>query len=263
MTQFDSLTVETSIEWQRYNVSLQDGGAMYAETNPDHFIVEPWNALSSLLLILPAVYWAIRLKNRYGEYPFITCCIPLLFLGGLGSTLFHAFRVSPFFLYMDVLPTAILTLSLSIYFWTQAVGRWWIGAGIIIISIVCRMWIFSIFSPHTAINFSYAISGMVILIPLIYMLFKTHFQQSGSILFAVIFFALSLVFRETDAWEKQFFPMGTHFLWHAFSAVGALYLAEYLYFIESDRLNKRKKRSKIKVKAVSTSFYKTSGGSIL
>lgn len=177
MSQIDSLTVETSVEWQRYNVSLHDGGAMYAETNPDQFIVEPWNAVSSLLLVLPAIFWAIQLKNRYREYPFITFCIPLLFLGGLGSTLFHGFRTHPFFLYMDVLPTAILTLALGIYFWTQATGRWWIGVGIIILSIIVRMWAFSAFAPHTASNISYAITGLVMFFPLGYILFKTNFQK--------------------------------------------------------------------------------------
>lgn len=247
MIQIDSLTVETSVEWQRYNISLHDGGAMYAETNPEQFIVEPWNAVSSLLLILPAVFWAIQLRNRYNEYPFITFCIPLLFLGGLGSALFHGFRIHPFFLYMDVLPTAILTFSLGIYFWTQATGRWWIGVGMIMLSIVGRIWAFSTFSPHTAINYSYAISGMVMFFPLGYILFKTNFQRSMTIMLTVGCFALSLLFRETDAWEKQFFPMGTHFLWHTFSAIGAFYLAEYLYFLESSRLDKRKKVSNAKI----------------
>lgn len=240
MSQIDSLTVETTIEWQRYNVSLHDGGAMYAETNPEQFIVEPWNAVSSLLLILPAIFWAIQLKNRYREYPFITFCMPLLFLGGLGSALFHGFRVHPFFLYMDVLPTAILTLALGIYFWTQATGRWWIGVGIIILSIIVRMWAFSAFVPHTASNISYAITGLVMFFPLGYILFKTNFQKSTTIVLVVCCFALSLLFRETDAWEKQIFPMGTHFLWHIFSAIGAFYLAEYLYFLESKRLYKRR-----------------------
>ncbi len=239
-TQYDSTTVEAmDMAWQRYHISLRDGGPVYAETNLKHMIVEPWNAWSSLLLIVPAVYWAIRLRNRYRDYPFISFCIPLLVLGGLGSTLFHAFRASSWLLYMDVLPTAILTLSLGFYFWKNVTGRWWIGIGVLAFSVLCRVWVHTVFAKHTAINLGYAITGTVIFVPLLWMLFKTHFQKSPAILLAIGFFLLSLFFRETDAWENQVLPMGTHFLWHTFSAAGAFYLAKYLYFLESGLAEKK------------------------
>ncbi len=96
-----------------------DGGPIYAETDLSVLFTEPWNALSSLAILLPAVYWAVRLRGDYRTYSFIFYCIPLLFLGGLGSTLFHAFRVSKWLLLMDVLPTATLTLSVSFIFGTK------------------------------------------------------------------------------------------------------------------------------------------------
>ncbi len=223
----------------RYNVSLRDGGGMYAETNLGQLVVEPWNAVSSLLLLLPAVYWAIHLKGQYRQYPFITFCIPLLFLGGIGSTLFHAFRIHPFFLYLDVMPTAILTLSLGIYFWLQSTN-WQTTVAITLLSIGLRIASIYSFGPHYAANYAYAITGSFMFLPLLYTMYKTHFRECKSILLTVLFFCISLVFRETDTWEHQVFPMGTHFLWHAFSALGAFYLAKYLFFLETTRIRKKK-----------------------
>ena len=108
-----------------YNHSLSDGGPIYTETNPDHWIVEPWNAISSLMIVIPAIIWLFKIRGQFKDYRFLIFAIPLMVLGGTGSTLFHAFRVSQFFLFMDVLPTAILTLSLSIYFWVKVFKRWW------------------------------------------------------------------------------------------------------------------------------------------
>lgn len=237
---------EPGIAWQRYHVSLKDGGALYAETNLDYFIVEPWNALSSLFLVIPAVYWAIKLKNRYRDFPFIACCIPLLFLGGMGSTLFHAFRASPFFLYLDVLPAALLSFTLGIYFWKRVSGNWWLAGGMALFIILCRLLVSSHFPSHTAANLSYALTGMFIFVPLIWLLYRTRFGGSQLIFMAILFFAISLFFRETDAWEVQVFPMGTHFLWHIFSAAGAFYLAEYLYLFESTHALKLKNKRRSK-----------------
>lgn len=241
MNQFDPVVEKPSLAWQRYHISLEDGGPLYKETNPHHFIVEPWNAVSSLFILFPALYWAAKLKRRYHQYPFITFCIPLLFLGGLGSTLFHAFRASPVLLYMDVLPTALLTLSLGIYFWTKATHKWWLATMVVLFSVLCRVWIYYHFPSHTAINLAYAITGTIIFAPLLYMMAKTYFHEGLSIILAAIFFALSLFFRETDAWSYQIFPMGTHFLWHIFSGAGAFFLAKYLYFMESSTSKRKEK----------------------
>ena len=89
-------------------VAPTDGGPIYVETDLSHFIAETWNALSSLAILLPAVYWGFKLPGNIKKYYFIYYCIPLLFLGGLGSMLFHAFRTSGWLLIMDVFPTVIL-----------------------------------------------------------------------------------------------------------------------------------------------------------
>jgi len=212
-----------------YNNRLHDGGPVYTETNPDHFIVEPWNAVSSLLIVIPAIYWLFRVRKEYKDYKFLLYCIPLMMLGGTGSTLFHAFRASTVFLVMDVLPTAVLTLSLMIYFWLKVLNRWWYIFFIIAGSIGVRFLFWGRLPDFMAINVSYAITGALIGIPLIIILFKTKYFKLNYVVLAIVFFILAIIFREMDARQISLMPMGTHFLWHAFTGFGAWFILAYLY----------------------------------
>jgi hypothetical protein len=217
-----------SIDW--FNQTLQDGGPMYTETNTGHLIVEPWNTISSLFLIIPAIIWLIRIRKEFKIHQFLLFCIPLMILGGTGSTIFHAFRVSKFFLFMDVLPTAIVSISLGIYFWLKLLKKWWYVIILLILSIVPRFLFFRNLPHHTAINLSYAFSGIFIGLPLVIILFKTAWYKIGLVVTAIALFTLALIFRETDTIHIPFLPMGTHFLWHVFSGIGAYFLLDYLYW---------------------------------
>lgn len=208
-----------------------DGGQVYAETDMSRFIVEPWNAVSSLCILLPAVYWGVKLRGRYKEYPFISYCIPLLFLGGLGSTLFHAFRSSYYLLLLDVTPTAILTLSLAVYFWVKILPKWWWVLPIVALPLGLRAWISTsdYLQGQEAINATYAVTGSFLFIPTLILLYKTSFEYSYFIFISLACFVLALIFRRTDNMEQTLLPMGTHFLWHILTGIGAFFLAEYLY----------------------------------
>ncbi len=208
-----------------------DGGPIYAETDLTILFSEPWNAVSSLAIVLPAVYWAIYLRGNYRKFSFIFYCIPLLILGGLGSTLFHAFRASEYLLWLDVFPTALLTFSVGVYFWFKVIPSWWGTVGIVVPFTMLRFAIHEILPEELATNVSYFIAGTIIFFPLIFYMFKTGFEKSSYIILSVLFLILSLAFREMDFRVVHLLPMGSHFLWHIFSGFGAYYLAGYLYHI--------------------------------
>jgi hemolysin III len=219
-----------------FNQSLSDGGPLYTETNPDQIIVEPWNAVSSLFIVIPAIIWLIRIRKDYRNYAFMIYCIPLMILGGTGNTIFHAFRVSKFFLIMDVLPTALLSLSMGIYFWLKLLKNRWIVLILLFLSIASRFLFFRNLPPHVAINVSYAISGVFIGLPLILILFKTSWSNLRLVAVTIAIFTVALIFRETDTYPIPFLPMGTHFLWHVFSGVGAYFILAYLYSYRKNEL---------------------------
>jgi hemolysin III len=206
-----------------------DHGPHYKETDFSHFIVEPWNAFSSLTFLVPVFYWLIRLRGQYSRYAFLVGCMPLLVIGGLGSTLFHAFRTSRALLYMDFLPIIILTLAVSIYLWYRALGNWWIVALITLFSFAIRYLIFRYMHGQQAINTSYFITGCMMFIPALIFLYKTRFAGAANLIAAVLLFLLALYFRYIDLRvDVSFLPMGTHFLWHTACGAGIMFLSYYL-----------------------------------
>jgi hypothetical protein len=227
-----------SDDW--YNMRLHDGGPVYAETNTDFIIVEPWNAVSSIIMMIPAIIWAFKIFPYYRKYIFLTLLLPLGFLGGLGSTLFHAFRHSPVFLVMDVLPSALLTLALTIYLWVKILRRWWYIFIIVIASIGLRVLVFNSQLPeHTTINISYAITGIFVGLPLIMIMIKSGYYRIWDVVLSIGFFILALLFRELDKYPFTYMAMGTHFLWHLFSAVGSYFVFSYVYYLTDKDINKQ------------------------
>jgi len=221
-----TLVVQLASEW--FNRRLSDGGPMYAEYHPENIIVEPWNAASSILMMLPAIYLFFRWKKYTRISPFVGFALLMVFLGGLGSTLFHAFRMSQFFLMLDVIPSAILTLAISIWFWLKVLPRWWYVLLIFIPNFGIMYVLFGNLPQHIGINVSYALSGMLVIIPLLTFLYRSDFYGWLLVVLVLFSFGLALLFRQLDSHPWSFLPQGTHFLWHAFSAAGAYFMLDYL-----------------------------------
>ncbi len=228
------MTTQADTTW--YNQRLMDGGPLYTETDFDHWLVEPWNSITSLLVVVSALYWLFRIRKDYKNYKFILYAIPLFILGGIGSSLFHGFRASVAFLVMDVLPTAILTLSIGIYFWIKILKKWWYVFFIIVPIFALRFALFGSLPDHMAINVSYGLTGLTIIIPLVIIMFKTKFFKWQLIIITIILFGLALLFRETDPYSGHVLPMGSHFLWHVFSGIGAYFILAYLYSFRNREL---------------------------
>lgn len=211
---------------------LPDGGPMYMETEVGRLILEPWNALSSLLMLIPAIYWIYIMHKANQQSTLMWIVIVLVIIGGIGSALYHAFRVHVAFLIMDVLPSAILTIILSVYFWIKVFHKWWYTLLVFVPFIAIRFLLWSNLPEFIAINLSYFVTGASIGIPIIIYLFKTAFEGWRFVLYGIVAFSVALIFRQIDNTPIRFLPMGTHFLWHAFSAVGAYYIMGYLFIIK-------------------------------
>lgn len=208
---------------------MADGGPIYKETNLSRFIVEPWNAFSSLAYLLPVFYLLIKLRGSYLKNKFIIFfCAPLLFIGAIGSTLYHAFRAAAWLMYLDVLPIAILTFGISIYFFSRIINEWWWIVIIVIFSLILRHFAFALLSMQAAINVSYIITGAMIFIPALIYVVKSQFFAVKWLLMATILFAIALFFRYFDDFTNWFYGIGTHWLWHVCGAFGAFFLGIYL-----------------------------------
>jgi len=212
-------------------LTVPDGGPIYRETTDlSVLIVEPWNAYSSLSFLIPAFYFLYLLRGNYSQHAFLVYfCSPMLILGGLGSTLFHAFRQSPWLLAMDVLPIILLTLGISVWMWLKVLPKKWQLIPVLLLFFLLTYLTMTLLQGQDSISAGYFVRGTMLFLPCFLFLRKTRFKHATAFFSAVAFFILALLFRFTD--EKialDFMPWGTHWLWHISTAVGGYFLGVYL-----------------------------------
>ena len=225
------------------SVRMPDGGPVYTETigNLDRLLVEPWNAASAALFVVLVLVWVVRLRGKFREYPFLSCCLPLLLAGGIGGTLYHAFRASRVWFLMDVIPILALGVAASVYLWVRLRPRWWVVIALLGAYVaVNRVAFFSALRAglpvHWAINLHYASLAAFIVLPTFLVLVRTRFRDAGWVYTALVLFAIAWFCRIADTLRPPLLPMGTHWLWHTFGAFAVAALAEYFYRIEGKPL---------------------------
>jgi len=220
---------------------LRDGGQPYTETNLENLIAEPWNGASAVLFIFIVAYWYTQIRGRYREHPFITVCLPLLLIGGVGGTLYHTFRISQIFLVMDWLPILLLCLAVSLYFSIKVIGNWWIPT-LIVTGIVASQYAMFALQPEPtqwAENVNYIVMALTVLIPTLLMMKKSRYHEAKWVGIALLCFVLAITFRILD--PLAFLPMGTHFLWHVFGAGACFSMFKYVYEIQELELGSIRK----------------------
>jgi drug/metabolite transporter (DMT)-like permease len=224
-----------SLELIHRKQQIFDNGPMYNEFVHDTLIHEPWNAYSSLCFFVPVIFWLIYLRGKYRTYGIITALLPLLFLNGLGSTLFHAFRASNWFLLLDWLPAALMTLILSIYFWHRVTHKVWKAIGVVLGFYALAFTMVKVLSQQTGLSgpsIGYFFTGAAFLVPVIIDLKRNQWKHVGLYLLSLFCLVLALLFRILDYPTPNPFawlPQGTHFLWHVTSSLAVFSLGFYIY----------------------------------
>lgn len=207
-----------------------DGGPIYWETGKGVLFVEDINALSSLFYLIPAAILFYKASKAKPQFWFILLfASPLLFVGGIGSTIYHALRSERWIMLLDVMPIFTLTLGIAYYFLYGWLQNLWLSFLLVAIFVMLRFASFELFPLQSAINISYFIIGVLIFIPSFFYARKLCFREIHLLVLSAIFFILSLFFRFVDDCEGVAIIHGTHWLWHVFSASGALFLGLYLY----------------------------------
>lgn len=209
----------------------RDGGPVYTETDISRLIVEPWNTVSAAVFLGIVIYWLYKLKGNFKGHLFLSIALPILAIGGVGGTLYHAFRVSRIFLMMDWLPIMILCLAASVYFFIRALGSWVPAALILVGAFALQSLLFATrWVPiQVAVNLNYIMLALLVLVPTSLFLYKTQFRYGRWVLYALGAFIAAIIFRMAD--PAAWIPMGTHFLWHVFGAVACHCMIHYIYVV--------------------------------
>lgn len=220
---------------------ITDSGPLYHEFHFDSIVREPWNAYSSLFFLVPVAFWLWKLRGQYKKYYMITLIMPLLFLNGVGSTLYHAFRSSELALLLDWVPAQVMNLFISWYMWNKVLKRPFISVLAVLLFISGAILITIYLGPalgEMAGNLGYFMIGMCLLAPALIYLFRTGFYNWHLLALTFLCVGLALVFRSLDyptpnPWP-ELMPQGTHFLWHITSAM-AMFSLGYYFKYDRDR----------------------------
>lgn len=212
-----------------------DGGLIYAETNLSRLFPEPLNALTSCFFLALAVYWTLKLRGQYHQHRYLTLALVLLYIGGVGGTVYHGLRQWPMFIMMDWLPIMLLCVSAGVYFLAKLI-RWYYALGIVVVYIsflfLMRYLIFQQ-DPLLFININYAMMAMLVLLPVFAYLLRTKWRHGKWVGLAFIAFICALTFRVADKW--LWFDFGTHFLWHTFGAFASFCMFNYIYLVNQTK----------------------------
>lgn len=216
----------------------QDGGMLYTETKIGHLFPEPLNALTSCLFLVLAIYWTVRLWGKVKQHRFLSVSVFLLYIGGIGGTIYHGLRLWPFFIMMDWLPIMLLCVSAGVYFLAR-LTKWYYAAVVVLLYVAFQFW----FRQQMVrqgdiqffININYAVLASLVLFPVLFFLVSTRFKNGKWVGAALVSFMMALLFRIADGWG--WLTIGTHFLWHTFGAVAAFCMFQYIYLMDINSSN--------------------------
>ena len=210
-----------------------DGGIIYAETNMSRFFPEPLNAVTSCFFLVIAIYWTFKLWGNYKEHLFLSTALILLYIGGIGGTVYHGLRQWSLFIMMDWLPIMLLCVSAGVYFLAKVV-RWYYALLIVAIYVIAQFFLRNLLTNadrHLFININYALMAMLVLVPVLAYLINTKWLHGIWVGMALLSFVLALTFRIADHW--QWVDFGTHFLWHTFGAIASFCMFNFIYLSNS------------------------------
>lgn len=218
-----------------FQISPPDGGIIYTETNMDNLFPEPLNAITSVLFLFLAFYWTFKLWGKARQHTFLFCAVILLYIGGIGGTVYHGLRQWSIFIVMDWLPIMLLCIAAGVYFLTR-LTKWYYATGLVLLYIGFQFVLRNTITDdiHLLININYAAMAALVLFPVLAYLIKTKFENGLWVGMALLAFILALAFRIGDGWGWVSF--GTHFLWHLFGAVAAHCMFQYIYHINNSDL---------------------------
>ncbi|PST85182.1 hypothetical protein C7T94_03500 [Pedobacter yulinensis] len=209
-----------------------DGGTLYTETNMLHVFPEPFNTITSCFFLGIAIYWTFKLWGKFQTHTYLSIALVLLYIGGIGGTVYHGLRQWSVFIMMDWMPIMLLCVSAGVYFLAKVI-RWYYAVLIVVAYIGFQVCARNSMGndPQFFVNLNYAMLAALVLFPVLIYLAKTNWKFGKWVGFALLAFVFALTFRIADRWALL--SVGTHFLWHTFGAIAAFCMFNFIYLVNA------------------------------
>ena len=213
---------------------LPDLGPVYTETNLNQFPVEPFNTFSNILFLIVTVYW-YRRKKDVGDWEFrffLDTNLPLLLIGYIGGSLYHATRSYTLWMAMDVAPIYVISFFVSLYHWHLIGVR---GFKLILVFVFLfglpEVVVWTVFSKHSGrYTMGYGVLILCVLLPILIDEFQKGWKYISFVIKPLICILVALGFRILDSCDfvQQNIRIGTHWLWHIFGALNCHFVLVYM-----------------------------------
>lgn len=212
-----------------------DPGPIYAETQMGRFPVEPWNTVSNFIFMAIILYYVIRLRSELKHYPVLVCSLPLLSVGFIGGTLYHATRSHVLWFALDWVTILLLALVAGLYFWQRLFSNWTktLGAFCLFLGLAKLIELAIGMPQDMKVSASYCILAFSILLPALVHCLRVNRSGYLNLVCSLVAFAVAVLCRQMDmAAGNAILPMGSHFLWHLFGGISTFFLFHYIYCSE-------------------------------
>ena len=211
-----------------------DFGPQYCETPglADGFPVEPWNAISSGVIVLWGLAALVLVARRRPNDLWLYALCALLIVNGVGSILWHGLR-EQWTLPLDALPAVVFVIGVA-FLWARKVAPLWQAAvlGIVLVALPVVLFRFDIVPPGLSRMLT---SAIVITIGAVWLIALTvPVSRAAAVTGAAAlgFAFLALFMRSYDGWACAQLGFGSHFLWHIFLSTAAFVAMRVLVTLE-------------------------------
>lgn len=185
----------------------------YCESFDFFGLVQPFNVFSNLSFFVASFFIIARLANRE-LFNVQTATLALLVWGvGLCSTIWHI-GLDRFWLLLDIFSIMVLIFSIQCF-----ILRYIFSANIFISLLLPAIFTFASWYLKDATEATIPQSTGGFILSLIFLLAMYLITKTKNYLNAFMVFAVAMVFRVIDMPTCSYTAIGTHWLWHALSAL--------------------------------------------
>jgi len=211
---------------------VSDSGPVYRETGAGDLLVEPWNTSSNLVFLIYCLYWFWTIRKNHKGHLFLSFAVPVVMIGYVGGTIYHATRKHDLWLFLDWGPIALLCIALSIRYAIKLHYTRFQMTLLIGIPILINLGLGQVAgkAPWLKLVLNYPLLAGVVLWPIIHNVFIHKGSHAIWVIAAMVFFTIALGFRAIDFTEAlPSMTMGTHWLWHIFGCLAVHLVTVYIY----------------------------------